>query len=337
MESIASLNQALRTLFFEEAPRLAKEQQVIKRTRCFSASSLLLVFVLGWLQHPLAGPSQLARFAHTVGVPVSKQAIAERLTEKTAHWLGKVLESAVSSVLFASSQAQGLLARFPAVILEDASSVQLPDALAFLWKGNGGSGSASSVKLGVRWDIRSGQLQGPILQDGKSHETQNPIHTFSLPSGGVWVADAGYYSLLFLRHLSQLGIFFVIRPRGNLAVSTLDGQRLALATHRCRANGTDHRSLCTPGFLPRVMADRPFAGPSGLSTDRRATTGPFAGESTRPGTCSLRGSSRACGLESDGDQYPCSTPAGAGGLAAVSSALANRVIVQTLEKSWACG
>jgi hypothetical protein len=58
MESIPSLSQALEILFFEEAPRLAKEQQVIKRHRCFSASSLLLVFVLGWLQHPLAGPSR---------------------------------------------------------------------------------------------------------------------------------------------------------------------------------------------------------------------------------------------------------------------------------------
>jgi hypothetical protein len=84
MERRASLSEALRARFFEEAPGLAKEQQVIKRQRCFSASSLLLVFVLGWLQHPLAGKSQLARFAHLVGVCVSKQAIAERLTEQTA-------------------------------------------------------------------------------------------------------------------------------------------------------------------------------------------------------------------------------------------------------------
>jgi hypothetical protein len=192
MESISLLGQALRTLFFEVAPLLAKEQHVIKRQRCFSATSLLLVLILGWLQHPLAGPSQLARFARTMGVRVSKQAIAERLTEKTAQWLRCVLESAVSTILFTSSPTQGLLAQFPAVILEDASSVQLPDALAFLWKGNGGSGSASSVKLGVRWDIRSGQLQGPLLQDGKSHETHNPVHAFSLPVGGVWIGDAGY-------------------------------------------------------------------------------------------------------------------------------------------------
>ena len=43
MESIPSLSQALEILFFEDAPRLAKEQQIIKRHRCFSASSLLLV------------------------------------------------------------------------------------------------------------------------------------------------------------------------------------------------------------------------------------------------------------------------------------------------------
>src|SRR5436190_22011144 len=80
MPSILSLNQALPTLFFEIAPRLAQEEGVIKRHRCFSASSLLMVLVLGWLQHPQAGPSQLARFAHTVGVKISKQAVTQRLT-----------------------------------------------------------------------------------------------------------------------------------------------------------------------------------------------------------------------------------------------------------------
>lgn len=229
MESIPPLSQALRALFFETAPRLAKEQEIIKRQRCFSATSLLLVLVLGWLQQPLAGPSQLGRFAHTVGVTVSKQAIAERLTQKTAHWLCRVLETAVSTVIAACPLTQGVLARFPAVILEDASSIQLPEVLACHWRGCGGGGSAASVKLGVRWDIRSGQLQGPLLQDGRSHETRNAVHALSLPVGGVWVADAGYYSLRYLRQVQEQGSFFVIRPYGNLAVSTLTGHRLALA------------------------------------------------------------------------------------------------------------
>ncbi|GHO48731.1 hypothetical protein [Ktedonospora formicarum] len=116
MESRTQLSQVLRSLFFEEAARLAKEQEVIQRHRCFSATSLLLVLVLGWLEHPLAGPSQLGRFAHTVGVKVSKQAIAERLCWKTAHWLRSVLERGVSTLVLACPLAQGVLARFPAVV-----------------------------------------------------------------------------------------------------------------------------------------------------------------------------------------------------------------------------
>ena len=58
MESLPRLSQALMDLFFEIAPRLANEQRVSKRQRCFSATSLLLVLVFGWLEHPLAGPSQ---------------------------------------------------------------------------------------------------------------------------------------------------------------------------------------------------------------------------------------------------------------------------------------
>ncbi len=52
MESIPLLSQTLQALFFEEAPLLAREQEVIKRQRWFSASSLLMVLVLAWLQHP---------------------------------------------------------------------------------------------------------------------------------------------------------------------------------------------------------------------------------------------------------------------------------------------
>src|SRR5690242_19478119 len=95
MPSILSLNQALQTLFFEIAPSLAQEEGVIKRQRCLSASSLFMGLVLGLLQHPQAGPSQLARFAHTVGVKISKQALAQRLTFVTAAWLKRVLEQAV--------------------------------------------------------------------------------------------------------------------------------------------------------------------------------------------------------------------------------------------------
>lgn len=250
--SISSLNHALQTLFFEIAPRLAKEEKLIKRQRCFEASSLLITLVLGWLHHPLAGPSQLARFAHTAGVKIKKQALDQRLTMQTAQWLSRVLQEAISLMIFAPLLKQGLLARFPAVVLEDASDIQLPGFLAPLWKGCGGSGSASALKLGVRFDLRSGQLSGPILQNGKDHETHNGVHFLPLPPGSLWIADAGYYALTFLRSLITSGNSFLLRPCANLVAATRDGRRLDLPT--VLANATE-RVIDLPvrlGSLPRL-------------------------------------------------------------------------------------
>ncbi|HEX4204170.1 MAG TPA: IS4 family transposase [Ktedonobacteraceae bacterium] len=174
---------------------------------------------------------QLARFARSLGVKVSKQAIFERLTERTANWLLSVLQQAVQTLLFTSSLSVGLLARFPAVVLEDTSCIEFPSALARYWKGSGGRASPSALKLAVRWDLRSGRLQGPMLYEGRDQDSRMSIHALPLPQVSVWVADAAYYSLKQLRQMNQQGVVFVIRPRGNLAVSRLDGQRLDLVSH----------------------------------------------------------------------------------------------------------
>src|SRR5258708_8802084 len=87
MTSIARLSGILRTLFFVEANQLARQAGVIQRSRVFSGASLLQLLVFGWLAHPQAGPSHLARFAGSLGLRVSKQAIEERFTMRTADWL----------------------------------------------------------------------------------------------------------------------------------------------------------------------------------------------------------------------------------------------------------
>src|SRR5258706_12389194 len=87
MTSIARLSGILRTLFFVEANQLARQAGVIQRSRVFSGASLLQLLVFGWLAHPQAGPSHLARFAGSLGLRVSKQAIEERFTMRTADWV----------------------------------------------------------------------------------------------------------------------------------------------------------------------------------------------------------------------------------------------------------
>ena len=99
MTSIARLRGLLQTLFEQDALSLA--QQMGLRQRVFSATSLALLLVFGWLQHPQAGPSALARFAGKLGIRTSKQAVQEHLTMKTANWLLALLRQGVEYLVCA--------------------------------------------------------------------------------------------------------------------------------------------------------------------------------------------------------------------------------------------
>jgi Transposase DDE domain len=89
------------------------------------------------------------------------------------------------------------LKKFEGVFLEDSSVVPLPPELEEIWEGCGGSTGTSkaAVKMHVRWDIKSGELQGPIFTDGKVHDAKGPFRDVQLPGGSLYVADLAYFLL----------------------------------------------------------------------------------------------------------------------------------------------
>src|SRR5712692_7546699 len=129
MTSIARLSRMLKTIFVQEASILARQMGVIERERVFTGASLLQLLVFGWLTHPQGGSSALARFAGSLGLRVSKQAIEERFTRQTAGWLLAVVRRAIQCVVCAQAVSMPLLQRFRAVLVEDGSTISLPASL----------------------------------------------------------------------------------------------------------------------------------------------------------------------------------------------------------------
>src|SRR5258708_19834229 len=100
MTSIPRLSRILRTLFVAEANQLAREAGVIQRERVLSGASLVQLLVFGWLTNPQGGPSHVARFAGSLGLKLSKQAIEERFTMRTADWLLAAVPRAMPSLAY---------------------------------------------------------------------------------------------------------------------------------------------------------------------------------------------------------------------------------------------
>jgi hypothetical protein len=217
MLSITQVNARLKHLFEDDAPELA--HQVGMRERTISFTQLALLLVLGWWSHPKSGPSALARFAGSLGLTLSKQTVDCHWSQRTAEWLLALLQRAVQSVVSADGTSMAWMDRFTAVWVEDGSSVSLPEALAAVWQGCGGSRTkegkasktASSLKATLRLDLKGGAWQGPYLQAGRRHELSSVLSSQPMPRGSLWLADLGYWSLKYMSTLIKQGVYFCLR------------------------------------------------------------------------------------------------------------------------------
>ena len=217
MSSIPQLCRSMKQVFEQEAPLLARQCGLRQRTIPFASLAYLLV--LGWWKAPTAGPAALARFASTLNLAICKQDLDSHFTERTAAWLLALLQRAIQLVVCAQAVGLPLLHQFSAVLIEDGSSISLPSALKAVWGGCGGSKATrgkdprneAGLKITVRWDLLGGRLHGPYLQAGRSPEVSSVLRVQHMPAGSLWIADLGYWSLCFLRQLSQSGVFFLMR------------------------------------------------------------------------------------------------------------------------------
>ena len=72
-------------------------------------------------------------------------------------------------------EAAPLWERFAGVFIKDSTVITLPRALASVGQGLGDStGASAAVKLQVRWDFRTGQLEEPALQPARCPDRTTP-------------------------------------------------------------------------------------------------------------------------------------------------------------------
>lgn len=227
MSTLPQLACALQDLLTTTADAIAPPSGFVQRTSPLGGAAFVQTLVFGFLANPAPALEELAQTAATLGVPVSAQALDQRCTPVAATYLEQVLRHALTRVLAAAPVAVPILDRFTAVYLQDSSTIVLPDALRTGWQGCGGTTTthtAAALKLQVRLELRTGQLDGPHLQHGRSSD-----HAYSvsqgLPAGSLRLADLGYWSLDEFHALATQQVFWLSRLQAATTVYDATGRR----------------------------------------------------------------------------------------------------------------
>jgi hypothetical protein len=252
------------------AEQVAREVPVVKRRRKFSPSTLAQTFILGSLAKPRATDEDLARMAARCGVPVTTQAVEQRFTQATVDFLEALFRHAVRQRLQADRTLAPLLERFPAVFLQDATAILVPDELSDRFPGCGGSHGAgqAAIKLQTRFDLKSGALEAVSIEAGRDCDQRTPLQWDTSTPGALRIADLGYFDTKVFHHMNTHQQFWVSRLAFGTEIFTRDGRSIARVDDLFAATrgvvdreilmGKDAKVPCriVVGRVPREVAAR---------------------------------------------------------------------------------
>jgi hypothetical protein len=241
MSSVTQMSEQLSSILGDRACHLARETGFIKRERAFNGADFAQSLLFGWLQCPELTMDGLSQVLGRRQVRISAAGLSQRFSKEAATFMERVLCELTAVQMRAEADVEvGLLNRFAAVFLEDTSSIVLPSELTSVW-GGCGSGT-SSVKLAVRWEVKSGQLQGPSLMHGRRHDQNSPFGFDQLPVGSLFLGDLGYF------HLGRFAQWH----------ATVKQRRYFLSRYRCGTWLGDRRGqeLDLEQILPQVVGER---------------------------------------------------------------------------------
>jgi hypothetical protein len=195
VNSVTQLGKAIKSVLQVHADRAGVSTGLIKRVRAFTGATFAQTVVLGQMQEGEIALSDLASFARQVGVNVSAQAIDKRFTEKTATFFAELLNATFTQVVAADPVAIPLLERFSEVVVEDSTTLSLPDDLEKVWRGCGNAteSAKSAFKVQIRWDLLTGAFKGQALTDGRVPDTKSPLRLNRRQRRSVRIIDLGYF------------------------------------------------------------------------------------------------------------------------------------------------
>jgi Transposase DDE domain len=190
---LTRLAACLQVLFTTTAETLGTTTHFVQRRRKLTASRFAQTLVFRWMAQPKTTMESMA-----LELDVSPQALQQHLGPKAEAFLRALLSNALAQALKIQPQALGLLDRFGSTIIEDTTVIALPASMAEQFPGCGGGGAAgqgtASLKILLRWDLRSGELLALTVHSGRTSDQTLAAEAGDLPPRCVHLADMGFFN-----------------------------------------------------------------------------------------------------------------------------------------------
>lgn len=218
--------------FFDktQVSRLAKRYGfVLRKARKITAYN----FVVGFLLQCSKGVNTFSEWARQVGflgaARVTRQAVWDRLHEGTVAFCEALLKKALLKRAVTTVKGS-LFAGFKRVILQDSTTLHLPDGLQQMFPGNWSKGVRKAVaRIQSILEVKTMQFLSFALEAFSDNDQGRSASILSVVNkGDLLIRDLGYFSLRVFEELTEAGVDFISRLRYGVTLWDLAGRPICL-------------------------------------------------------------------------------------------------------------
>jgi len=242
MTILRDVGKKIQTILGPVADTLGKATGFIKRTRKFTGSTFIKTLTFGWMQKPEATLEELVQSGVLNDIKISAQGLDKRFTPESANFARTILGRAVEEAVKAPNAVPvELLNRFSSVTLFDTTILNLPDELYKTWAGTGGNGptSRSALKGEIGYDLKTGQLIGPLLLPGKTHDNAGQLPQIELEPYSLLITDLGYFSIVDMAERKDKDVYCLSRLRHDTILFDEQGEEFDLSAYTLQMKKND--------------------------------------------------------------------------------------------------
>lgn len=229
MDRLTDFADLLQTTFAAATVEANKVANAVKRVRKFSPVSLAQAFILSFLGNPRASAQHVAETASSLGIDISPQAVEQRYGPELQVFFETLFTSMVQMVVRADTCLTSILERFREVRLIDSTVLGLPVSQAGRYRGGGVRGGAvkAALKLQTELDLKSGQLLGIQIEQGKSPDQATDRQHVQPSAGSLRITDLGYFNLAVFAMIHAANAYFLSRTQHTVSLCS-HGKRFNL-------------------------------------------------------------------------------------------------------------
>ena len=208
---------AMLTEFFttDTLEQTARRTGFVKRTSKITGKVLVALVTFGLWSNAKTTLSQLVAKMQGFGDGrvVSAEALHQRLNHRAVAFLKDLMEQALAKIQALDHLCDdGIFNGFSHVYLADSTGFGLPERLAKLFPGSGGSASSAGAKIQLVWEYKRSLFAHFTLTPWKIPDQKYVDQVVQLAQKGcLFIFDLGYFKIKAFAVISQAGAYFLSR------------------------------------------------------------------------------------------------------------------------------